>query len=619
MRAIIIGLDAFEPARFERLFESGRVPHLAKYVERKSYARFTVANPPQSEVSWTSIATGLNPGGHGLFDFVHRDPASYALNVSLLPTKKTLGGTQFAEPFNAKTIFDQAVAQGYQATALFWPGLFPARVKSPVRSIPGLGTPDLLGRWGVGTLFTTDKGMAAGDGRKTPVALLEKTGRQRYQAALNGPLRKVKGRVAPAQLTLNIDQTGDRVAKITLDNQVQLELPLGVWSPILELKFKLGFLISAQAITRLIVTRLDDEVAVYLLPLQLHPLHPIWHYGTPKPFVKESWQQGGPFLTVGWPQDTTALEDGFISDEQFIRLCEDIIAVRERILMHHLGQFNEGVLACVFDTLDRMQHMFWRDRPELIDEWYVRLDALVGRVEEKIAQRGLKNKVRLIIVSDHGFAPFDHKAHLNRWLMDHGYLQAKEGQKSSETLAQVDWSQTKAYAIGLNSLYINLTGREGKGIVAVEEKEAFVRTLCDQLQQWQGGNGAGDRRVVQQVWRQEEAFDGPLSAFGPDIMVGFAPGFRASSETGLGGWAETAVTPNNDHWGADHCMDPNAVPGVIFSSHGLGNFPHPSYRDIPFMSIGVQPDDSGVTPPPTSSGGEDEATIEERLKSLGYL
>ena len=121
-----------------------------------------------------------------------------------------------------------------------------------------------------------------------------------------------------------------------------------------------------------------DELSIYALPLQIHPLRSAWHYGTPRNFVKDSWKNAGPFLTVGWPQDTTALEDGFIDDEHFIRLCESIVNTRERVLMHHLDSFKEGVLGCVFDTLDRMQHMFWRDRPDLIDEWYVKMDALGG-------------------------------------------------------------------------------------------------------------------------------------------------------------------------------------------------------------------------------------------------
>ncbi|MCA9921103.1 MAG: alkaline phosphatase family protein, partial [Anaerolineales bacterium] len=316
MRVLIIGLDAFEPRRFERLYEQGRLPNLAKYVNAGKYSRFAVSNPPQSEVSWTSIATGLNPGGHGMFDFVHRDPATYALNVSLLPTKSGFGGSQFAEPFTATTIFDQVVKKGYPATALWWPAMFPARVKSPVRTLPGLGTPDLLGRLGVGTYFTTDKEVANQPGRKTPVAVLTKKG-STYHSQLLGPMRKVRGGAEPAALDVQIDPHSNDSATVIIGSH-KLVLHKGEWSPIIELKFKVGRFVSIQALTSVIITKLGADVCLYALPLQVHPLKAPWHYGTPRNFVKDSWNSSGPFLTVGWPQDTTALEDGFITDKQFI-------------------------------------------------------------------------------------------------------------------------------------------------------------------------------------------------------------------------------------------------------------------------------------------------------------
>lgn len=613
MRVLLIGLDAFDPKRFERLYESGRMPHLGKYVKSGKYSRFAVTNPPQSEVSWTSIATGLNPGGHGMFDFVHRDPATYALNVSLLPTKSGFGGTQFAEPFNATTIFDQVVKKGYEATALWWPALFPARIKSPVRSLPGLGTPDLLGRLGVGTFFTTNAGMAEKEGRKTPVALLKKQN-GRYVGQLAGPMRKRNGNIEPATLEVQIDPHSNTSATVSIGSFRQT-MHLGEWSPIFDLKFKVSRFFSLPSMTSAILTQIDGDVCLYLLPLQIHPLRSPWHYGTPKNFVKATWKEAGPFLTVGWPQDTTALEDGFITDNQFIDLCHMIVDVRERVLMYHLDRFQEGMLASVFDTLDRMQHMFLRDRPELIDEWYIKLDGIVGRIEERLQRKGISNNTKLIVVSDHGFSDFDYKVHLNRWLVNNGYISAKDPTPSS-SFSNIDWSKSQAYAIGLNSLYLNLTGREGKGIVSPADRDRLLAKMCQELKQWQGPNG---RSVVQNVWRQEEAFDGPLTSYGPDLMVGFAPGFRASSETGLGGWEAEAIVLNDDHWGADHCMDPTAVPGVLFSNYGLSNFPNPSYRDIPAIAINAAPDSSSSTPPPTSSGNESEEVIEERLKSLGYL
>ena len=610
---MLIGLDAFDPKRFERLYEAGRMPNLGKYVDTERYSRFAVTNPPQSEVSWTSIATGLNPGGHGMFDFVHRDPATYALNVSLLPTKSGLGGTQFAEPFNATTIFDQVVKKGYQATALWWPALFPARVQSPVRSLPGLGTPDLLGRLGVGTFFTTNAAMADFEGRKTPVALLNKQG-QRYSGKLAGPMRKTNEGAEPATLNVDIDVHSHSSATVQIGPYKHV-MHIGEWSPIFELEFKVSRFFSLPTLTSAILTKLDGDVCLYLLPLQVHPLKSPWHYGTPRDFVRSSWKDAGPFLTVGWPQDTTALEDGFIDDKMFIDLCHMIIDVRERMLMYHLDQFQDGILASVFDTLDRMQHMFLRDRPELIDEWYIKLDGIVGRVEQRLKQKGIFESTKLIVVSDHGFADFDYKVHLNRWLVDQKLITPKELTPAG-SFSNIDWSQSQSYAIGLNSVYLNMAGREGKGIVQQLERDHLLETMSDRLLQWQGPNG---RSVVQKVWRQEEAFDGPLASYGPDLMVGFAPGFRASAQTGLGGWEAESIEVNNDHWGADHCMDPAAVPGVLFSSFGLKNFPNPSYRDMPAIAIDSAPDSTGSTPPPTSSGNESEEVIEERLKSLGYL
>ena len=196
-------------------------------------------------------------------------------------------------------------------------------------------------------------------------------------------------------------------------------------------------------------------------------------------------------------------------------------------------------------------------------------------------------------------------------------MNAPSGGEGKGSMMMANWSRTQAYAIGLNSIYLNLAGREGQGSVSPDDKEAVANRLRDQLLQWRDERG---RQVVGHVWHQHEAFDGPLVSYGPDLVVGFAPGFRASAQTGLGEWERVALEPNRDHWGADHCIDPTAVPGVLFTNAAaLADFPNPSYRDIPALSIGTQPDASNSTPPPTSSGTEDEAAVEERLRSLGYL
>jgi predicted AlkP superfamily phosphohydrolase/phosphomutase len=609
MKTVLVGLDAFSPVIFERLHEQDRLPHLSRFAAASGYARFAVANPPQSEVSWTSIATGLDAGGHGLFDFVHRDPKTYGLSVSLLPTQRSLLGVQFVPPFTANTVFDQAVSDGYPATALWWPAMFPARPQSPVRSIPGLGTPDIHGRLGVGILFTNDAQRLPRVG-KTRVQLLSSVSGSTYRGQLPGPVHHKPGSYQETTLELELQIKSEQTALCRLGKQL-LNLTIGQWSPVIELSFRTGWLFSVKVVTRLILTQTQGEARLYVLPLQIHPLASPWHYATPRPFIQKIWRQFGPFLTLGWPQDTTGLEDGCITDDQFLALCETIFATREAILMHQLDLFKEGVLAGVFDSLDRIQHMFWRTRPEVIEAWYVRLDGLVGRVQQRLRETKNENS-KLIVVSDHGFADFHHKVHLNQWLIRQGYLAAAA--RTSENFSPVDWNHTQAYALGLNSLYLNQAGREGQGIVAGHEVASLAEQLRQKLLAWRGPDG---QPVVHQVWTQTEAFSGPLTSYGPDLLVGFAPGYRASAETGIGGWGEEELSPNRDHWHGDHCFAPETVPGVLFAPHLLADYSQPSYKDMPALLIGKSVATRDVAPPPLSD--EEQDVVQKRLKELGYL
>ena len=611
MKTIVLGLDAFDPRLFEKLVGEGKLPNLEKFVKRGGYSHLSVSNPPQSEVSWTSIATGLNPGGHGIFDFVHRDPASYTPFVSLLPTKKTIGGIQFASPFSAPTFFEHAIRKGYPAKALWWPATFPARPELPVATIPGLGTPDILGKLGVGTQFGLDRA-PSGNRRKTPFNDLMRKSKSSFQGKLAGPSQAKKSSDSNTHISFEIGLTSPDTARLTLGTQVT-DLKVGEWSPILELTVKMGLFVKVHAITRVILTQAEPSPVLYFLPLQIHPLHSLWRYGSPQDFVKNSWDYGGRFLSLGWPQDTTGLEDECISDQQFLKLCEEIFNTREAILFYHLKNFKEGVIASVFDSLDRIQHMFWRDRPDIIESWYIRLDGLVGRVAQYL-DTTLAQSAHLIIISDHGFTSFDTKVHLNRWLLGNGYLFTKKNGQGGG-LADIDWSRTSAYALGLNSLFLNLQGREGQGIVPRNQVESILERITSDLASWQGPD---KRNVVDHCYSRNEALEGSLITYGPDLLIGYSPGYRASQQTGLGGWEDESLEPNRDHWGADHCIDPKFVPGVLFSSEGLKDLPAPSYQDIPSLVLGEKVI-SGDSSAPKYPAGEDQEVLEERLKSLGYL
>jgi len=608
MRTIIVGFDSFDPEIFEPLQKTGKMPNLSKLVEAGGYSRLEVCSPPQTEVSWTSIATGVDPGSHGIFDFVHRDPQTYIPYVSLLPTKQSVLGEQFLHPYTTKTLFQEAADMGYPATALWWPALFPARPELPVATIPGLGTPDIRGQLGVGTYLTTE----ATEMKKVKVAPLQAAGNRKFTAVLEGPTGKTKEGMRPIVLPVTLEVLDDHSATLTIDKQ-KLKLELGVWSPIIELKFQAGFAFTVHAITQVILTSVKDRVSLYFVPLQIHPLHPLWHYATPASLVKESWNVTGGFLTLGWPQDTNGLEEGCISDEQFLDLCDLIFSQRKKIFFHQLSKFSEGVLAGIFDCLDRVQHMFMRTRPEIVEQWYLKLDAFVGEVRSAIDKLGLE-KYRFIVLSDHGFRTFEQKVHLNHWLAGNGYMQI-DGQSETPDLRDVTWENTRAYAVGLNSLYLNIANREGKGIVQPAEIEPLLDRIKTSLLEWKTEDG---QQIISRVLLKHEAFNGPYSRLGPDLVVGYAPGFRASSETGLGKSAASLLEANHDHWGADHCIDSMKVPAVLFTNRDISNMPGISFRDIPFLALGKHLDQSYIKPP-SQTGAQGQKDLEERLKGLGYL
>ena len=604
MKTVILGFDSFDPAIFENMAGRNELPNLARLMEAGGYSRLEVSSPPQTEVSWTCIATGTDPGGHGIFDFVVRDAASYMPYVSILPMKKTALGEGFIPPYTTKTFFEEAAEMGYPATALWWPAMFPARPELPVNTLPGLGTPDIRGQLGVGTLFTS----AHETKKKTAVARLESSGANRFTGTLSGPTVKGRSGLTSATLPVVLEVLDSQSVRVTIGDQ-KLEMKLGQWSDIFEIKFKAGTFFNIHAVARLIVTHIGDVVRFYVLPLQIHPLHSTFHYASSPSFAKSLWKEVGPYLTLGWPQDTTGLEEECITDDQFIALCDTIFERRKQIFFYLLDQFKEGVLASIFDDLDRVQHMFYHNRIDVAEAWYKKLDVFVGEVSAR-----LNGKHRLLVLSDHGFSTFKYKVHLNRWLVENGWLMFTDG-KTEGGLADVDWSKTKLYALGLNSLYLNVAGREGQGTVTAQEIEPLLAEVQEKLLDWKGPDG---RAVVQKARPKHEVYNGPYSRLGPDLVVGYSPGYRASSDTGLGKIPAATIEVNNDHWGADHCVDADVVPGVIFANRDLRDFGGISFRDIPFLAIGKHLDQSHIKPP-SQSGPQGQKDLEERLKGLGYL
>src|SRR5213078_542617 len=151
-----------------------------------------------------------------------------------------------------------------------------------------------------------------------------------------------------------------------------------------------------------------------------------------------------------------------------------------------LEKVQRGVCVCVFDGSDRMQHMFWRyhdtDHPareqgldsklgNVIEKMYQRMDDLVGRTMARCDDKD----TLLMVISDHGFNTFRRGIDLNRWLEENGYLKVDDRRRHEKHLAGVDWSQTRAFAIGLTGIFINVKDKYAHGIVDAGDEAAQLR------------------------------------------------------------------------------------------------------------------------------------------------
>jgi predicted AlkP superfamily phosphohydrolase/phosphomutase len=235
----------------------------------------------------------------------------------------------------------------------------------------------------------------------------------------------------------------------------------------------------------------------------------------------------------------------------------------------------------VFDGTDRLQHTFWRDiderhpaRPEpevlqtrnVIEDLYRRMDDLVGKTMARCRDKD----TLLMVISDHGFGPFRRGVDLNRWLEENGYLTVDEERRDLEHLAGVDWSKTRAFAIGLAGIYINTKGKYSQGIVeSGGEADRLREEICDRLAALVDEEYAA--RAVKRVYIASKFYKGPYRENGPDLIVGYERGYRVSWETAIGRTTKAVFHSNKKAWSGDHCVDPSLVPGILFCNRFVEN------------------------------------------------
>ncbi len=606
---VILGIDGMDPVLLEKFWAQGQLPHLKRLAHQGGFIPLGTSDPPQSPVAWSTFITGMNAGSHGIYDFVHRDPVKLEPYLSTSRTSAPsrtitvgslmlpLGDAKIELLRRGQAFWQYLEEAGIPARVLKVPANFPPAetVKNP--SMAGMGTPDLMGTYGTFQLLTnksqfvttaTDgsvSGKPVGGGIVSPLRSVGHDDNH-FSSQLVGPVNPMS--TAGEVMTLEVSLVRDpkEASALIQFGDAELILREGEWSEWLPIEFDPGILGGAvPGMIRLYLGELSPEIRLYVSPINLDPLAPAMPLSSPSGYATTIAEDIGRFYTQGMPEETKALAAEVLSDDEFLAQAELVFNERLALLDHELAAYKGGLMFFYVSSVDQVSHVFWRGlEPDasphdaayahVIPDVYKRVDDLVGRVLEAVG-----DNVPVIVMSDHGFASYRYKVNLNTWLAQQGYLTLRKGAPGPGALGHIDWTQTQAYALGLNQLFINLRGREAHGVVTAGEAVALRREIKRKLLLLRNPKNAA--RVVTQVLDVADVDRvGEFTDRAPDLIVGYNRGYRSSDESALGAVGDEIIKRNREKWSGDHCMDPSLVPGVLLSNVPLADIDNPNLADL---------------------------------------
>ena len=625
-KAIVLGLDGLDPVILKTLIDQGRAPNFKKLAEIGAFLPLATTMPALSPVAWSSFITGMNPGGHGIADFIARDPATYMPVFSIYENRDPELVLDFGDvhlpikgggPVNlrqGKPFWSYLTENGIPAWISKVPTNFPVE-ETATKAIAGMGTPDLTDAYGTFTYYTSDQfehypHISGGTVHYVDV----RNGVVR--ANLYGPENSLHTTAhdssdplaSKARIPFTVYLDRDRDA-VRLDIQGHtLLLNRGEYSPWVQVDFDLLPVIGkVSGIARFLVKEVGPDFKLYVTPINVDPSNQAAPVTYPKEFGAEIARDIGAFWTKGLPCDTKAFDYKILSDEQYVGQAELVLKERLALFDHQWSRFQDGLFYFYVSSTDQDAHMLWRNMDPThpkhnesdarfggwIPHLYEEMDTLVGKILPSIDDDTL-----VMVCSDHGFAQFGRQFHLNTWLRDNGWLKLKAGAESKEETAitDVDWSQTAAYGIGFNGLYINLKGREGQGIIEPEKAAEISARITRELE------AVIDPETgihpVAKVYPRDTMYSGPATPIMPEMLVGYTPGYRSASTSVLGATGRATIDLNPWAWSGDHSMARDLVPGTLMMSRQVTSAT-PSILDLPVTLL----DWFGLPKPDNMVGG----------------
>jgi len=628
-RVFVLGVDGMDPVVLQRLMDEGRMPSFAELAEEGSFKSLGTSNPPQSPVAWSNFVTGMNPGGHGIYDFVVRDPDDYTpLSSATPPPCQEEEHHEYVDVFGYIVPTSPEEVENNRSGTPFWdhvhetgadvevyriPGNYPP-TESEAMTLTGMGTVDMKGTPGDYTWYT-DEPLFDTDHLKADVQVvsiedIDGDGvRDTIYTSIKGPpdLFHLEPCTVPsdedylrAQVTVHLD-ADDEVALVRLGGGSAILQP-GEWTDWMPVDFEMlpWGMMNMTGMTRFYLKSLDP-FRLYASPVNIDPTAPAQPITTPDDDVAVDLAEAmGRYYTQGMPEETNALKDGLFDDDDYVQQVALVHEDEREMLDVALDRFAEREEALTFfylSDIDLQCHMLWRhgdpkfpdapphpgydpqaarDHADDIEGYYEQVDRVLGHVRSR-----LDDDVLLLVISDHGFQPQTRKVHLNDWLVQEGYLVFHDGARPRMVSAMrpdpdeegeldycVDWSRTKAFALGFNSIYLNLRGRESRGSVDPARADELMDEIIDELMRLEDPETG--RRVCLRVDKAKEIYFGDRLGEAPDLVVGYDRGYGVSDASTLGEVVGGPIIEDNPTgFTGNHLMAPEVVPGVLLSNRRI--------------------------------------------------
>jgi predicted AlkP superfamily phosphohydrolase/phosphomutase len=607
---VVLGFDGMSPILADKFMQEGKLPNFERLAQNGTFAKLGTTNPPESPVAWASFATGLNPGETGIYDFLARDPETYLPRIALVAKEKPkflfglipIKGPKVTNERHGTPFYESAADAGFKTTVLRMPLEFPPTPVPGGKLLAGLGVCDARGTWG--TFFYFASNLAPDQAGNTEfggkLVRLEMNGRS-AKSEISGPVDPTTDEYKRVSIPVDFQVSPDgNSVTIQLDGQTET-IASQHWSKWFNEKFPINMFLSVHTISRFYVLETSPDLRIYMCPLNIDPKDPALPVTYPAGWSTQLAEKWGDFKTLGWWHDTWALNEERIGEGVFLQDAYRTMDSLTKMVLNQLQNQPPSLMVAIYTSTDSVQHMFWRltdptsprydaalaqKYGDAILQVYQAADKVVGEVEKNMKSGGT-----LIIVSDHGFHAFNYGFNTNTWLVKNGYMvlknpEAQEKEYNLESLyshanffPNVDWSRTKAYALGLGQIYLNIYGRERYGIIEPgQQARKMEEEIRSKLLAYR--DPRTNKPVLEDVFLGHDIDHGPYAKEAPDLQLNFAPGYRTSWETSLGAIPPGIVVPNMRKWSGDHCAsDPKNTHAILFINRKLDSS-DPSIMDV---------------------------------------